>query len=103
MPCEKCSDLCVRYSIRHPNELRQAINIARQNIEDGTIVELENPSPLNDVSFSDLASGAAWGDTVEHHFRCSNCGEQFSLHAETYHGSGGYWEPKNNASVRENL
>jgi hypothetical protein len=83
--------------------LRKAIDIARQNIEDGTIVEIPNDNSLSQVSFSELASGATWDDIVEHYFRCSYCGEEFTLHAETYHGTGGYWEPKNNGSVRENL
>jgi hypothetical protein len=103
MPCEKCAELCVRYQIQQPRELRKAIDIARQNIEDGTIVELQSSSPVSQVPFSALASGAAWNDIVEHRFRCANCGELFSLHAETYHGSGGYWEPDNRESTRENL
>lgn len=103
MTCKGCADLCVRYRIRQPRELRNAIDIASQNIEDGTIVEVPDASSENQFSFSALASGAVWGDTIEHHFRCVNCGELFYLHAETYHGSGGYWEPENAKSVRENL
>lgn len=34
--------------------------------------------------------GAAWDDYAEYHFRCLHCDEKFWLHAETYHGSGGY-------------
>jgi hypothetical protein len=26
-------------------------------------------------------------------FRCTSCGQLFSLSAETYHGSGGHWQP----------
>jgi len=103
MPCEKCAELCVRYPIRHPNDLRQAINIARQNLEDGTIMEVPNADSIGQVSFTAIASGEAWDDIVEYHFRCTSCGELFYLHAETYHGSGGYWEPENKASVRANL
>lgn len=103
MPCTSCADLCVRYQIRHPRELRNAIDIVSKNIEDGTIVEVVDASLANHLSFSALASGSAWGDTIEHHFRCLNCGELFYLHAETYHGSGGYWEPVNAQSVSENL
>lgn len=103
MPCEKCSDLCVRYPIRQPNDLLKAIKIAKQNLEDGTIIELPDLESINQYSFSAVASGEAWGDIVEYNFYCSNCSEQFRLHAETYHGSGGYWEPKNKSSVRENF
>ena len=103
MPCEKCADLCVRYPIRQPNDLLKAIKIARQNVEDGTIIELPDLKSINQNSFSAVASGEVWGDIFEYNFCCSNCSERFSLHAETYHGSGGYWEPKNKSSVRENL
>lgn len=103
MSCTSCADLCVRYQIRHPRELQNAIKIANQNVEDGTLVEVQDASLSNQLSFSELASGTPWGDTIEHHFRCVNCGALFYLHAETYHGSGGYWEPKNAKSIRENL
>lgn len=55
------------------------------------------------VSFGELAKGAAWDDYVEYHFRCLHCDEKFLLHAETYHGSGGYWEPQDPKSVRANV
>lgn len=42
-------------------------------------------------------------DIVAYYFKCRCCGEQFSLHAETYHGSGGYWEPVREATIREYL
>jgi len=103
MPCDKCAELCVRYAIRQPNDLLKAIKIAKQNLEDGTITEIKCPDSLNKNSFTSIASGEAWGDIVEYHFHCSTCGEPFYLHAETYHGSGGYWEPENRGSVRENL
>jgi hypothetical protein len=83
--------------------LRKAIKIARQNVEDGTIIELPDLDSINQNSFASVASGAAWGDIVEYNFYCSNCNERFSLYAETYHGSGGYWEPTKKSSVRENL
>lgn len=103
MPCEKCTNLCVRYPIRQPNDLLKAIKIAKQNVEDGTIIELPDLESINQNSFEAVASGEAWGDIVEYNFCCSNCSERFSLHAETYHGSGGYWEPTDKSSARENL
>ena len=103
MSCEKCQDLCVRFAIRQPNELRRAIQIAKQNLDDGTISEVPNSDPISRVTFSALAKGEPWDDIVGYRFHCCSCGELFSLHAETYHGSGGYWEPDNKESVRENL
>jgi hypothetical protein len=101
--CDRCADLCVRYAIRHPRELRKAIQIAAENIADKTLVEVLPDSPWVSVSFIELAKGAAWDDYVEYHFRCLHCEEKFWLHAETYHGSGGYWEPTDPKSIRENV
>lgn len=103
MACARCEDLCVRYAIRHPRELRKAIQIAAENIADKTLIEVIPDSPWVSVSFDKLAAGAAWDDYVEYHFRCLRCNEAFWLHAETYHGSGGYWEPKDPASIRDNI
>jgi hypothetical protein len=96
-------DLCVRYAIRLPRELRKAIQIAAENIADETLIEVIPDSTCVSVSFGELAKGAAWEDYVEYHFRCLHCDEKFLLHAETYHGSGGYWEPQDPKSVRANV
>lgn len=102
MPCENCAELCVEYQIRGPQQLRKAIEITKQNIEDGTIVELQTQSSARPVPFLMIASGAEWDDIVEYKFRCANCGELFSLVAETYHGSGGYWRPDNLENIKAN-
>jgi hypothetical protein len=103
MSCNKCQELCVRFPIRQPHDLRRAIEISKQNIEDGTISEMPDTHSFSEVSFSDLAAGKPWGDILTHRFRCNPCGEVFMLHAETYHGSGGAWEPENRSVVREHL
>ena len=103
MSCNKCQDLCIRFPISQPHELRRAIEISKQNVEDGTICEVPDTHSVSQVSFSDLAAGKPWGDMVILRFRCNSCGEVFTLHAETYHGSGGSWEPENRSVVREGL
>ena len=103
MACPSCDNLCIRYAIRHPRDLHHAIEIAKQNINDGTLVEVQDSSPHSDVSFNVIASGGAWGDIVAYRFKCRSCGELFALHAETYHGSGGCWEPEDASVVRETL
>ncbi len=57
MSCEKCKDLCVRFAIRQPHELRRAIQIAKQNLDDGTITEVPNPDPISQVTFAAIAKG----------------------------------------------
>lgn len=80
-----------------------AIQIAAANIADKTLVEVISDNPWVSVPFEKLAKGAAWDDIVEYHFRCLHCDEKLRLHAETYHGSGGYWEPTDSRSIRENM
>lgn len=101
MACDRCADLCVFYAIRSPHELRKAIQIAAENLEDQTIAEANPSTNCVSVPFFELSRGAAWDDYVEYHFRCLHCGEAFWLHAETYHGGGGYWQPKDSAATRE--
>lgn len=93
MSCPSCVDLCVRYRIDSPDELRKAIRIAAQNVQDGTLREVVSPENGNRLTFHELAQGAVWDDLVSYYFQCRTCGQSFHLHAETYHGSGGYWEP----------
>jgi hypothetical protein len=93
MTCPSCRDLCIRYRIDSPGELRKAIKIAFQNVQDGTLREAVSPEQGSVPTFSQLAQGAPWDDVVSFSFKCQTCGESFRLHAETYHGSGGYWEP----------
>lgn len=103
MSCDKCKELCVMYSVQSPSNLRSAIKVAHQNVEDGTLSEIKHSNSSNQISLSALAAGALWDDIIEFRFRCNSCSEIFSLHAETYHGSGGAWVPENHATIRKNL
>ena len=103
MACDRCANLCVRYAIRSASELHGAIQIAAENVADKTIAEVILDSSWVSVSFVELAKGAAWDDYVEYHFRCMHCDEAFWLRAETYHGSHGYWEPKDSRSAPDNI
>lgn len=102
MSCEKCDELCVRYKVRLPNDLRKAMSIARDNLRDGTLVDITEPG-THSASFAEMVANQSWDDIVAWKFKCQHCGEEFSLHAETYHGSGGYWEPVRKGAVRKNL
>ncbi|MEH3578273.1 hypothetical protein POW01_04345 [Enterobacter cloacae] len=94
MSCEHCRELCVKYVIRTPDQLRKAIRIARNAINEGMLSEVLTKDDWNQYSFSECAEKMIWGDIVDYHFACNFCGTQFVLGAETYHGSGGYWSPE---------
>ncbi|QYM95943.1 hypothetical protein FGI04_08260 [Dickeya ananatis] len=95
MSCEHCQDLCVKYVIRVPDQLRKAIRIARDSINEGILSEIKTMNGRNQYNFRECAEKMEWGDIVDYHFVCTYCGTQFVLGAETYHGSGGYWSPEN--------
>jgi hypothetical protein len=104
MPCDKCRELYVRFAITYPGELRKAIRIASQNCADGTLVErVFAPQLGNGASFMEIAAGGNWGDFVDFRFECTSCGEKYRLLAETYHGSGGCWEPEGADASPEQL
>lgn len=102
MSCAKCDELCVRYKVRLPTDLRKAMSVASDNIKDGTLVDITEPGTQS-ASFAEMVANDSWDDIVAWKFKCRQCGEEFSLHAETYHGSGGYWEPVRKVAVRKNL
>lgn len=105
MSCQRCDDLCIVFPIRAPADLRKAIAVAGDNLRDGTLEEIALGSSVleKQLPFSSVTAGAQVGDLVLYRFRCTTCGELFSLSAETFHGSGGAWCPDREGSVREAL
>ncbi|PHM45403.1 hypothetical protein Xmau_01053 [Xenorhabdus mauleonii] len=95
MSCEHCQELCVKYVIRTPEQLRKAIRIARNALSEGILSEIQTTDNWNQYSFRECAEKMIWGDIVDYHFTCNYCGTKFVLGAETYHGRGGYWSPEN--------
>jgi hypothetical protein len=91
--CERCAGLRQRFDIRSPADLAKAIRVARDNVTDGTIVEVPSPSQVQHEPFSALSPDGPWDDVLGYGFRCTSCGQLFYLSAETYHGSGGEWRP----------
>jgi len=92
MSCLNCKDLQVEFRIASPSDLRKAIAVVRDNVADGTLKDITQPqTTLSQKSFSELARDETWDDVLLYYFECQYCSEQFALHAETYHGSGGSW------------
>jgi hypothetical protein len=93
MTCPACADLCQHVPIRSPRDLWQAIKIARQNVDDGTIVEFEvdDGTVVAATPIGELSEDGIRPDVIKTDFFCNNCRETFHLICETYHGSGGSW------------
>jgi hypothetical protein len=93
MTCSNCADLCQNVSIRHPKELWHVIEVAKQNIADGTVLEFhdEHGSVIVPTPIGELSASRPTPDIIKADFRCVHCSETFHLFCETYHGSGGRW------------
>lgn len=74
-----------------------------ETLTDQTLIEVIPSTTWIAVAFNEILNGAMWDDYVEYHFRCLHCRAAFWLHAQTYHGTGGYWEPKNPAAIRARI
>ncbi len=94
--CLKCEDLRTEYRIREPWQLKKAIRVVLSNVEDNSI-QVDDYWPVGQVgsasTIDDLRSDGFCGDGIEMYFRCTACGQLFVLACETYHGSGGKWQP----------
>lgn len=88
MSCAKCNH--IPCNIRSPNDLKSCLLKASELVNSGTL-EYLGKGYWGD-SFSCIRHGGSWGDFVTNFFKCSNCGQLFHLHAETYHGSGGAFD-----------
>ncbi len=96
--CENCKTINQEFRIKSPRDLKKAIKVIADNIEDGTIKESDYwPKGIlnccDSGTFSELAKENLWGDFVDYYFECPSCNRLYRLTAETYHGSGGSWRP----------
>jgi hypothetical protein len=94
MGCERCRDLQLRYEIRFPSELTEAIRVVRANLDDGTIAQVPSATVGSSTEpFESLNENGPWPDVLEYEFECTSCGARFTLGVEVYHGAGGEWCP----------
>ena len=91
--CPSCKDLNLEFQIKLPSDLRQAIAVTHDNLNDGTISDITIDPDCK--PFAELDSSGKWDDVLHYHFQCNTCGQRFELSAETYHGAGGWWRPIN--------
>ncbi len=92
--CARCAPLRKRLGITLPVDLSEAIRVARHHIAQGDIVEVPQSSPyFSSEPFSQISLDGPWDDIVGYYFRCTSCGQLFSLSCEVYHGRGGEWRP----------
>ena len=93
--CPKCQGFGRQLQVKHPHECYGLIRQIEQVVSEGTFA-----SVAGNFKLADVRPGAPWPDDCIHHtFRCTNCSQTFRLAVETYHGSGGTWQPVGENSV----
>ena len=91
MTCSRCENLDEYVRFRTRGELFRAIGTIRQALADGDIEEIDAGAMKGTMTFDDLSKSGPLDDLLLFRFRCPDCGQNFVLDAETYHGSGGSW------------
>ena len=83
--CSVCSHL-EEIKIEHPSEMLSCVEMVKELIASGNFEKLKSNFELEKPKTED----GYWQDDVMYYsFRCKNCGQEFSLCCDTYHGSGG--------------
>ena len=97
MSCPQCEHMAEESRAASPGQLRQLITGVRAEIRNGVLEETGYPSDGvggPQPPFMELPKAGPWPDAFAYGFRCSSCGQAFTLSAETYHGGGGRWRPQ---------
>ena len=102
--CNHCKENCEVFKIPFPSDLSKAIRVVKDNLSDGAIVESKLWPRQYVVKhttkfFTEIPEKAPWADVLEYYFECPFCHQLFRLSVETYHGSGGAWEPLDEKSL----
>ena len=94
--CPRCRGYAEVVRIKQPHEYFDLLRQVRALLVEGTL-RLES----GNCALDEVQKDKHWpSDHIEHKFSCSACDQRFRLAVETYHGSGGRWEPV--ASVNAN-
>ena len=91
MACEECRGL-VAHEFRSPDDLIHALRTAAEEANRGVLEPVEERAKgvaEDEALYSALEAGAMPG-AVRYMFRCTSCGERFTLSADMRDGTGGW-------------
>ena len=92
MPCAECSELS-SHAFRSPDDLIHALRLAAEEANRGVLAPVEEKASHGaaeqEALYSALESGAMPG-AVEYRFRCTSCGDLFTLAADMRNGTGSW-------------
>ena len=91
MPCAECAGLTAQ-EFRSPDDLIQVLRVAAEEANRGVLEPLAERAKgvaEEEAIYSALDSGAMPG-AVSYRFRCTTCGDVFTLSADMRSGSGSW-------------
>jgi hypothetical protein len=87
--CSRCVRFAEKIRIQTPGQYFDLFQEVKEVLAQETLVLIGG-----NVDVADISPAEGWPDDyIEHTFQCSECGQRFRLSVETYHGSGGHWQP----------
>jgi hypothetical protein len=89
MPCEECGELHT-HRFHSPRDLLNALRVAAEEADRGVLVPVvvvDRTIP-EQVAIESVLRAGALPDVVLYRFKCTVCGDEFELAADTYHGNG---------------
>ena len=92
MPCIECSELST-HAFRSPDDLIHALRVAAEEANRGVLAPIEEKASAGvaeqEAIYSALESGAMPG-AVKYRFRCTTCGDLFTVAADMREGTGSW-------------
>jgi hypothetical protein len=86
--CPQCEALAERREIPTPGQYFKILAQVKGFLRDH-VLELVSGPPLDAIR-----EDRTWpSDTLAHVLRCADCGQEFALTADTYHGNA-RWQPR---------
>jgi hypothetical protein len=91
MACEECGELHT-HAFRSPADMVNAVQVAAQELDRGVLEQLrvDDRTISEQVALRSALHAGALPDSVLYRFKCTVCGDQFELVADTNHGGGGW-------------
>lgn len=91
MACDECRDL-LAHEFRSPDDLIHAVRTAAELVDRGVLarIDVEVREPAEQEAMDSVIGSGHLPGALHYRFRCTVCGDRFTLHAETATGAGGW-------------
>lgn len=91
MSCDECRDLST-HAFRNADDLIHALRLAAEEVNRGVLlrVDVEAREPVEEEAMSSVIAAGAGPASLRYRFRCSVCGDTFTLCADTESAAGAW-------------